>query len=94
MDNADPDRPKLDLKEFNFGPVPHPCSPSLAASDFYPFGAIKGKMTELELGSAEEPVYKMSGIASFVSHIALANVFCEWEYPPQKCIDLDEDCID
>jgi hypothetical protein len=33
-------------------------------------------------------------IASFVSHIAWANLFREWEKVVQNCIDMEGDCAD
>jgi hypothetical protein len=71
-----------------------PLWPNLGLSDFHLFVVIKWKTDGSELGCAKETVCEVTGITSFISYIALADVYREWEQGQHKCVGMEGDYID
>jgi hypothetical protein len=98
MDKASPHRALLtsqNLKENGIVARPHPAfSPDLAPSDFFLFGALKGRLAGCTFASADELIEAIREITGVIPRAQLEKVFLEWEERLQRCISLNDPYVE
>jgi hypothetical protein len=74
--------------------APHsPYSPDLAASDFFLFGHVKGKLMGYRAETPYEFLVRIRVILTEIPRETLNAVFLEWMGQVQKCVQVDGEYV-
>jgi hypothetical protein len=69
-------------------------SPSLAPSDLFLFGYIKGKLQGTELVEKDDILTEIHEALNGISGKVLKAVSIKWEMRLQTCIDAGSECVE